>query len=192
MGVMPLASCADNAGKHKIMEDKKTLVVYFSRAGENYSVGNIKKGNTQIVAEMIAGEVGADTFHIEPARPYPDDYTRCTEVAQQEVDEQARPAVKGDARVEDYDVVFIGYPIWWGDMPMPVYTFIEKHDWRGKTVISFATHEGSGMSGTERKLKSVCKGAVVAAGLAVRGATAQNNRAQTEKMVESWIRSIEY
>lgn len=174
------------------MEDKKTLVVYFSRAGENYSVGNIKKGNTQIVAEMIAGEVDADTFHIEPARPYPDDYTRCTEVAQQEVDEQARPAVKGDARVEDYDVVFIGYPIWWGDMPMPVYTFIEKHDWRGKTVISFATHEGSGMSGTERKLKSVCKGAVVAAGLAVRGATAQNNRAQTEKMVESWIRSIEY
>ncbi len=183
--ILPSASQAQN--NKKDMEQKKVLVAFFSRAGENYAVGNIEKGNTHIVAEMIAEETGADLFHIEPVTPYPEDYTECTEVAKRELNNRARPAVKGDAAVEDYDVIFIGYPNWWGDMPMPVYTFIEKHRWQGKTVVPFCTHEGSGLSGTEAKLRTACTGATVLKGLALRGATAQNRQAEARESVRNWL-----
>ena len=172
------------------MENKKTLVAFFSRAGENYAVGHIEKGNTHVVAEMIAAETGGDLFHIEPVTPYPDDYTECTEVAKRELNAKARPAIKGDIKAEDYDIIFIGYPNWWGDMPMPVYTFIEKHGWQGKNVIPFCTHEGSGLSGTENKLKAACQGATVLKGLAVRGATAQNKREQARQSVKNWLEAM--
>ena len=119
------------------MNKEKILVAFFSRAGENYAVGHIEKGNTHIMADMIAAETGGDLFQIEPVTPYPEDYMKCTEVAKQELEAKARPAIQGDAAVEDYNVILIGYPNWWGDMPMAVYTFIEKHDWQGKTVIPF-------------------------------------------------------
>ena len=90
-------------------------------------------------------------------------------------------------KVEDYDIIFLGYPNWWGDMPMAVYTFIEKHNWNGKTVVPFCTHEGSGLSGTERKLKDACKGATVSAGLAIKGTTAQNSQSQALKTVQTWL-----
>ena len=158
VGLLPITSCAQtNQRKEQNMKEKKILVAFFSRAGENYAVGHIEKGNTHIIAEMIAAETDGDLFHIEPVTPYPDDYTECTEVAKQELNVKARPAIKGDIKVEDYDIIFIGYPNWWGDMPMPVYTFIEKHSWQGKTVIPFCTHEGSGLSGTENKLKATGK-----------------------------------
>ena len=172
------------------MNTKKTLVAFFSRAGENYAVGHIEKGNTHILAEMIAAETDGGLFHIEPVTPYPDDYTECTEVAKRELNVKARPAIKGDIKVEDYDIIFIGYPNWWGDMPMPVYTFIEKHNWQGKTVIPFCTHEGSGLSGTENKLKAACQGATVLKGLAVRGATAQNAQAQAKESVKNWLNKL--
>ena len=107
---------------------KKVLVVFFSRTGENYAVGNIEKGNTHIIAEMIAKETGGKLFQIETVKPYPDEYKACVEVAKTEKESNARPEVKGDAKVEDYDIIFLGYPNWWGDMPMAVYTFIEKHN----------------------------------------------------------------
>lgn len=172
------------------MKSEKVLVAFFSRAGENYAVGNIEKGNTQIVAEMIAAETGGELFRIEPVTPYPDDYTACTEVAQRELQSKARPEIKGDKRIEDYDIIFIGYPNWWGDMPMAVYTFIEKHNWQGKTVIPFCTHEGSGLSDTETKVKEACQGASVLKGLAVRGATAQNRQKQAQQSVTDWLGSI--
>lgn len=174
------------------MDGKKILVAFFSRAGENYAVGNIEKGNTHIVAEMIAEETGGTLFHIEPVTPYPEDYTECTEVAKREKSEGARPAVKGDIRVEDYDVIFLGYPNWWGDMPMPVYTFIEKHTWQGKTVIPFCTHEGSGLSGTESILKRVCDGATVLKGLALRGTTAQRSQEQARQSVGNWLGKLDF
>lgn len=108
--------------------DKKVLVAFFSRTGENYATGYIEKGNTHIVAEMIAEETGGTLFHIEPVTPYPEDYTECIQVAKKEKNENARPAVKADIKTEDYDMIFNGYPNWWGDMPMAVYTFIGKHD----------------------------------------------------------------
>lgn len=190
MAVLPAAAfTGSKSNKVKDMENKKTLVVFFSRTGENYAVGNIKKGNTHIVAEMIAEETGATLFRIEPQKAYPEDYTKCTEVAKEEVESKARPAVKGDVAVEDCDVMFIGYPNWWGDAPMLVYTFIEKHNWQGKTVIPFCTHEGSGLGDTERKLGKACEGATFRKGLAVCGATAQRSKDQARKAVTSWLKN---
>lgn len=186
--LFPFTSQAQN--KLEKMKTEKVLVAFFSRAGENYAVGYIEKGNTHIVAEMIAKETGGTLFHIEPVTPYPEDYTECTQVAKKEKNENARPAVKGDIKVEDYDVIFIGYPNWWGDMPMAVYTFIEKHDWTGKTVVPFCTHEGSGLSGTERKLKNACGGATVLKGLAIRGNTAQNARTQAKQSLTKWLENL--
>ncbi len=170
---------------------KKTLVVFFSHTGENYSVGNISEGNTHIVAKMIGDATGGTLFEIVPEKDYPhDSYDEVVAIAKQEKADKARPAIKGDVKVEDYDVVFIGYPNWWGDMPMPVYTFLEKHDWNGKVVVPFCTHEGSGLSSTEKYIAETCKGATVAKGLAVRGETAQNNREQARKSVNSWIEKL--
>lgn len=170
--------------------EKKSLVAFFSRADENYAVGYIEKGNTHIVAEMIAAETGADLFHIETQKPYPADYNQCIDVAKREKESNARPAIKGDVRVEDYEVIYLGYPNWWGEMPMAVYTFIEKHDWQGKTVVPFCTHEGSGLSGTERRVQSACEGAKVLKGLAVRGTIAQNEPDRARKSVISWLENM--
>ena len=155
-------------------------------------MGYIKKGNTHIVAEMIAAETEADMFHIETVNPYPANYNECIEVAKREKQSKARPEIKGDVRVEDYDVIFLGYPNWWGEMPMAVYTFIEKHNWQNKIVIPFCTHEGSGLSGTERRIQSACEGATVMKGIAIRGYTAQNEQETTRKTVQTWIKGLNF
>lgn len=179
-----------HATKTKEMENKKVLVAYFSRADENWVVGNIKVGNTRIVADMIADKTGADVFQIETVAPYPADYQQCIDVARKEMNTKARPAISGDAAVEGYDIVLLGYPNWWGDVPMAVYTFLEKHDWSGKTVIPFCTHEGSGLGQTVRKIGAAMKGAKLEKGLAVRGATAQNSRHEAEAAVKAWLESL--
>ena len=184
---------SNNKNTINSMETKqKTLVAFFSRADENYSVGYNKKGNTHIVAEMIAAETEADMFHIETVNPYPANYNECIEVAKREKQSKARPEIKGDVRVEDYDVIFLGYPNWWGEMPMAVYTFIEKHNWQNKIVIPFCTHEGSGLSGTERRIQSACEGATVMKGIAIRGYTAQNEQETTRKTVQTWIKGLNF
>lgn len=184
---------SNNKNTINSMETKqKTLVAFFSRADENYAVGYIKKGNTHIVAEMIAAETEADMFHIETVNPYPANYNECIEVAKREKQSKARPEIKGDVRVEDYDVIFLGYPNWWGEMPMAVYTFIEKHNWQNKIVIPFCTHEGSGLSGTERRIQSACEGATVMKGIAIRGYTAQNEQETTRKTVQTWIKGLNF
>lgn len=177
--------------KNEIMDkEKKVLVTFFSHTGENYSVGYIEKGNTHIIAEMIAEAAGGAMFEIVPVSGYPKSYNACIDVAKKEQAASARPEIEEDIAVEDYDIIFVGYPNWWGDMPMPVYTFIEKHSWNGKTVVPFCTHEGSGLSGTERKIAVACKGATVQKGLAVRGSAAQNSREQAKKSVVSWLSGL--
>lgn len=194
LAVMQVAACAttDDRKENDMKGMGKVLVVFFSRTGENYAVGYIEKGNTDIVAEMIAARTGGDLFRIEPERPYPDNYRECIEAAGHELETGARPTIKGDIRVEDYDVVFVGYPNWWGDMPMPVYTFIEKHCWDGITVVPFCTHEGSGFGSTATRLAAACSGAVMLDGLAVRGDTAQNSRKQAQKVVDGWLEKLGY
>lgn len=191
VSAISLASCANNQKQETMKQNsdnnKRTLVAFFSHTGENYGVGNITKGNTHIVAEMIAKETGGDLFEIVPVKDYPTEYTPCTEVAQKEKSDNARPAIKADKDIADYDIIYIGYPIWWGDAPMPVYTWIEKHQWQGKTVIPFCTHEGSGLGSSPELIGAACKGATVGAGLAIQGTTAQQQQDKARKAVTKWL-----
>ena len=168
----------------------KSLVVYFSHTGEQYAVGNITEGNTAVIAKLIAAKTGADTFEIVPEKPYPKVYKTCTDVAKDEQRKGARPAYKGDIDTASYDTVYIGYPIWWGDLPMVVYTFLEAHDLNGKTLVPFCTHEGSGVSGTDAKIRAKYKTATVQTALAVRGSVAQNKRKDAEKSVDDWLKKL--
>ena len=202
--LLSLTACASNTKQEnketaeltteEVNMDGKKLVVYFSHIGENYNVGYIEEGNTAIIADMIADATGADKFEIVPEKAYPVDYNECIEVAQQEKRANARPAVKGDIAIEDSDVIFLGYPNWWGEVPMCVYTFIEKHDWNGKTVIPFITHEGSGMGDTDSKIAKATTGSntLVGKGLAVQGKVAQENRTSAKKSVDNWLKSLNF
>lgn len=174
------------------MKTTLMMIAYFSRADENYNVGYIKKGNTEIIAEMIAKETQGTLFHIETETSYPADYMECIDLAKNEMNENARPTIQGDAEVEDYDVIFLGYPNWWGDVPMAVYTFIEKHDWLGKTVIPFCTHEGSGLGSTVSRLKRACQGSTFLSGLAVLGSIAQKSQKSAEQSVKNWLKSLNF
>ena len=167
--------------------DKKCLIAYFSRKGQNYVSGKIvdlKVGNTEVVANMIQKIAGGDLFHIESVTAYPKDYTETTEVAKNELRAKARPKLAG--RVENmkaYDVIFMGYPNWWGTMPMPVYTFLESYDFSGKTIVPFCTHEGSSMGHSEKDIAKACPKSTVLEGLAIHGTSASS----AESKVSSWI-----
>ena len=195
VGTIFLLKSNDNGGNvmaeaQKINSHKKVLVAYFSRTGEQYSVGNIKKGNTAIIGEMIASKTGADTFEIKVVKDnYPKGYNDLTKYAQTEKRNNERPEIAGKINIADYDVIFIGYPNWWSDMPMPVYTFLESYDFKGKTVIPFCTHEGSGLSGTERNVKTVTK-ADVKDGIAIYGHVAQNSPKEADKKVSDWLKTL--
>ncbi len=170
----------------------KVLVVYFSRADENTGVGYIEKGNTCILAEMIAEKTKADIFEIKPAKSYPKEYKPATELAKQEKENNARPEIVGQLPdVQKYDVIFLGYPIWWGDLPMAVYTFLEKENFSGKTIIPFCTHEGSGISGTEGYIAETTK-AKVLDGLEMRGSVAQNSQDKAKEEVMEWLKKLGY
>ena len=173
------------------MTGKKVLVVYFSRTGEQYSVGNITEGNTAIIAKMIAEQTKADLFEVKLKNDtYPTAYKALTEVALAEKKANARPEIADDVEnFTDYDVVFIGTPNWWADMPMALYTFIESHDWSGKTVAPFVTHEGSGLSSIPSKIKAATK-AEILDGLAVYGHVAQNDREQAKEEVANWLKKL--
>lgn len=172
------------------VQGNKVLVAYFSHTGENYAVGNIEKGNTRIVAEMIAEKTGGTLFEIETVEPYSSDYKLCVDKARKEKAEKARQKLVADIAVEDFDTVFLGFPNWCSDMPMAVYSFIEKHSWNGKRVAPFCTHEGSGLSSIESLLCAACKDATIAKGLAVYGNTAQNSPKEAEELVTAWLESL--
>ena len=179
--------------EQKNSADKKILVVYFSRTGEEYNVGKITKGNTAIVAEDIEQKIGADTFEIKPATPYPDEYEPCTEIAKRELESNTRPALaKNIDNLAQYDTIFLGYPIWWGDMPMVVYTFLESGDFSGKTIIPFCTHGGSGLGNTERAIEKTCPNAKVLDGLAIVGKRCQDEPAAVAKEVDAWLKGLGY
>ena len=170
----------------------KILVAFFSRADENYGVGYIEKGNTHIIADMIIEEVGADSFEIVRVTPYPEEYDACTVEAKAEQNDNARPELTAAvSSFDDYNTIFLGYPNWWGDMPMPVYTFLESYDFSGKTVIPFCTHAGSGLSGTVNTLKSKLNGATVLDGLAIAGTTAQNDQDNARAVVLEWLEKLD-
>lgn len=167
----------------------KTLIVYYSRKGENYWNGSIKylpKGNTEIVAEMIGEMTGGDLFEVDTVKPYADNYYSCIEEAKRELQSNARPEIKAyPDNISDYDTIFVGYPNWWGTMPMAMFTLLEHYDLRGKRIIPFCTNEGSGMGSSERDLKKICGGAKVESGLSIHGAEAAASRSKVEKWVNA-------
>ncbi len=168
--------------------DQRVLVVYFSRADENTGgVGYIEKGNTKILAEMIAERTHGDLFEIKTVKPYPKEYRPVTEAAKQEKEENARPEIVGELPdLSKYDVVFLGYPIWWSDMPMPVYTFLDRENFAGKIILPFCTHEGSGLSGTDRRIAETTK-ADVKDGFALAGHIAQNSPDEARSALYEWM-----
>ena len=135
----------------------KNLIVYYSRKGQNYYNGTIKnliKGNTEIVAEIIKEAVGGDLFEIKTVKNYPEDYYACIDEARSELRENARPELQSYPKnFNDYDNVFVGFPNWWGTMPMAVFTFLEKFYWSDKRIIPFCTNEGSGLGSSVRDIK---------------------------------------
>jgi flavodoxin len=169
------------------LTNKKYLIAYFSRRGQNYVSGRIvdlKVGNTEVVANMIQKKTGGDIFHIEPVAAYPKDYTETTEVAKKELRAKARPKLKGQVKdMGAYDIIFLGYPNWWGTPPMPVFTFLESYDFTGKKIVPFCTHEGSGMGHTEQDIVKACPKASVLEGIAIHGSSASS----AEANVSSWI-----
>ena len=188
-------SSTENTAKSEDSEEKgKILVIYFSRTGEQYTVGVIDKGNTAIVAEMIADETGADMFEVLPADDhYPLTYAELTDVAKSEQNDNARPEYAGEMPdLSSYDTIFVGAPVWWGDWPMIMYTVFENNDFSGKTLVPFSTHEGSGLSGFDKKLSSSCPDSTVLDGLAIRGNDAQNKQDDVREEVTSWIRNLGY
>ena len=172
-------------GKKESYKDKKSLVIYFSRADENYAVGYISKGNTEVIAEYIRDITGADLFKIEGIEGYSADYNTCIEEAKQRQARDERPELK--AYIDDisqYEVIYIGAPVYWGIMPQEMITLLEKLDFTGKTVRVFTTHEGSGLGSIPSQVKRVCKGAnVLDDGLAIRGGSVNSSKGK----VENWV-----
>ena len=170
--------------------DGKCLIAYFSRAGNNYVGGNIVDlpvGNTEVIAKMIREMTGGELFHIETVKPYPRDYTETTEVAKEELRAKARPELaRRPETMDPYDRIFLGYPNWWGTVPMPVSTFLEACDLSGKTIVPFCTHEGSGLGHSVADIRKACPKSTVMDGLAIRGGDVHNARDE----VAGWLRGI--
>ena len=149
------------------------LIAFYSRADENYFGGDlryIKVGNTQRAAEMIQEAVGGELFQIRQQEPYSADYRTCVDQARRDWQEKARPALAAfPESLEGYDDIYLGYPNYCGTMPMAVYTFLEHYDFTGKLICPFCTHEGSGLSQTERDIRKAAPGATVTCGLAIHG-----------------------
>ena len=150
-----------------------TLIAYFSREGENYCNGDIisvEEGNTEVVANKISALTGGELFKIEQAVPYSFSYDACVEESKGDKAKNVRPEIKNCLKnIDNYDVIYLGYPNYWGSMPMCVFTFLAKFDFTGKTIRPFCTHEGSGFGNSIEELKTECKGAKIEKGLAIVG-----------------------
>jgi len=168
----------------------KKLIAYFSRVGMNYVGGeivNLTEGNTEVAAKMIQKLTGADMFRIDTVQIYPEGYQETTEVAKEELRQNARPELTGYVdNMADYCVIYLGYPNWWGTVPMVVCTFLEQYDFAGKTIIPFCTHEGSGMGRSENDIKRLCTDARVLKGLPIRGGRVQN----AEDDIAQWLNKL--
>lgn len=169
----------------------KNLVVYFSMPDNvddsTVVIDGETLGNTQYMAYVIEETVGADIFRIEPETPYPTDHSTLVDLAKEEQNDNARPKIK--AKIENFDTyenIFVGYPNWWGDMPMILYSFFDEYDFSGKTIIPFNTHGGSGFSGTISTIKELEPNAEVLDGKSI----SRNDIQDAEQEIVDWVKSL--
>lgn len=138
-----------------------------------------------MAAEIISRKTGADIFEIKTEIPYPQSYNAVVAAAKKEQENGARPRLAAMAEnISDYDVVFLGYPNWWGTIPMPIFTFLESASFSGKTILPFCTHGGGGLGRSEQDIKAACRGAAVEKGLAI-----QDGASGMERLIDDWIRA---
>ena len=165
---------------------KKSLIIYFSRADENYVSGTIRyidKGNTEVIAEYIRDIVGADMFKVEPLIPYSADYKQCIEESKVRTRSHDAPIKENVPDISSYDVIYVGAPVYLGGMPEELFTALQGLDYTGKIIRPFVTHEGSGLSSIPNQLKDICTGAKVESGIAITGSTVNSARGK----IENWI-----
>jgi flavodoxin len=168
----------------------ENLIIYYSRRGENYVNGalkNLKKGNTEYVAEFIQKAVGGDLFEVRTVKKYSESYRTCIEEAKEELVSAARPELQEYLDdISGYDNIFICGPCWYGVFPMAIYSLTDRLDFTGKKVMTVVTHEGSGLGNCEHDLKNTLKGdAVFGDGIAIHGADAP----QSEEKVAAWAKA---
>ena len=163
--------------------DNKILVVYFSWSGHLDSM-----------AHWVADETGGDLYRVTAKDPYPDDYNQTADRAKQEQDNDERPEIMIDLTKEQmaqYDTVFFGFPVWWYDLPMSMWTFLESYDFSGKTIIPFFSHEGSSNgAGALPTIEKLAEGATVRSddALSIRGGSV----ADSEEDVREWVQGLGY
>lgn len=166
----------------------KTLIAFFSRADENYFGGSIRYievGNTEVAAEKIKELLDADVFKIEMKKPYAKEYMVCIEEAKADLQKKSRPElIHMPDSIRQYDTIILAYPNYWGTMPMAVFTFLEKFDFSGKTILPLCTNEGIGMGSSEKDIRNTCHGAAVTRGLPVSGSSVADAKPQIEKWLK--------
>ena len=168
--------------KKESYKGKKSLIIYFSRADENYSVGFIDKGNTEYIAEYVQEITNADMFKVEPLVPYAKAYSTCIQEAKQRIGNA--PIKNKIEDVSKYEVIYIMSPIYWGTYAPEMETALKDIDFTGKTIRIVTTHEGSGLASVPIDVKRICKGAnVLDDAIAIRGADCKNARSK----VENWV-----
>ena len=183
-----LSACSQSNKQKENKEMDKSIVVFFSHAGDNYAVGNIEVGNTKIVADYISEIIDADQFEIVTHKYDGMAYTPLINLAKEEAKNGELPEYEGDVDLSQYDTVFIGGPVWWGTYPQVMFTFFKKHagDLKGKTVIPFTTHEGSGLADCVEDVKAAFAGANVTKGFSIYGHEVRNNKSNVEK----WLKGL--
>lgn len=155
----------------------KTLIAFYSHAGENYVNGSVrflKRGNNEVIVDKIKAALpDAGIFRIETVKKYKEDYYELIEEAKQDLRAKARPELSAKVdNMDQYDTIILGYPNWWGIPPMAVFTFLESYDFSGKKIVPFCSHEGSGLGGSIRQIAQTVPGANLTAGVAIHGAEA--------------------
>ena len=192
VGLLMTMSCSGNTGtkEKKVMEkNAKVLIVFFSHAGENYAVGNVKVGNTKLVADEIQKVTGGDEFEIVAERNYNIPYASLTKLAREEQERNEKPAFKGEVKdIDQYSTVFIGGPVWWGTYPQVMFSFFDKYNLNGKTIIPFTTHEGSGLGNVVEDLKKLYPNATFKEAFSIYGHETRNDLSKVNK----WIKSLGY
>ena len=165
----------------------KSIVIFFSHAGDNYSVGNIEVGNTKIVADYISEIAGADQFEIVTHKYDGMAYTPLINLAKEEANNGELPPYEGTAPdLSQYDIVFIGGPVWWGTYPQVMFTLFKDINLDGKTVIPFTTHEGSGLASCASDVRKAFPKAKVTGEFSIYGHEVRSGRVKVEK----WLKGL--